>query len=67
MIVVNGKSFNWFEKMNIYDLLKTMGYTLKKPSVLINVNDKVVKKSDWDDFFIPENAEITVVNLLKGG
>lgn len=53
--------------MNIFDLLKILGYTLKRPSVLIKVNDKVIRKTDWDEFIIPENAEITVVNLLRGG
>lgn len=67
MILVNDKSFEWFEKMDIYNLLKTMGYTLRKPAVLIKVNSEVVKRSKWDDFIIPENAEITVVNLLRGG
>ncbi len=67
MIVVKDKSFDWFEKMNIYDLLKAMGYTLKKPAVLIKVNSTVIKKSEWDNYFIPDNSEITVVNLLRGG
>ena len=67
MILVNNKSINWFEKMDIYNLLKTMGYTIRKPAVLIKVNDNVVKKTDWDKFIIPENSEITVVNLLRGG
>jgi len=67
MILVNDKSFEWFEKMDIYNLLKTMGYTLRKPAVLIKVNSEVIKRSKWDDYIIPENAEITVVNLLRGG
>ena len=67
MISVNDKSFNWFENMDIYNLLKTMGYTLKKPAVLIKVNNTVIKKLEWDNFLIPENAEIIVINLLRGG
>ena len=67
MILVNDKSFEWFEKMTVYYMLKAMGYTLKKPAVLIKVNSEVIKRSKWDDFFIPENAKITVVNLLRGG
>ncbi|MEA1910397.1 MAG: sulfur carrier protein ThiS [Spirochaetota bacterium] len=67
MILVNDKSFDWFNNMGIFDLLKVMGYTLKKPSVLIKVNKQVIRKSDWDDYIIPKNANITVVNLLRGG
>lgn len=67
MITVNGKPIEWVDKMNIFILLKTMGYTLKKPSVLIKVNNEVIKKSGWDDFFVKDRDEITVVNLLRGG
>ena len=67
MIIVNDKSYDWFENMSILDLLKLMGYTLKKPSVLITINMEIIKKSDWDQFTIPENSNITVVNLLRGG
>lgn len=67
MIVINEKSYDWIENMNIISLLKTMGYTLRRPSVLIKINKEVIKKSAWDEFIIPENAEITVLNLLRGG
>jgi len=35
MIVINDKSYDWFDNMGIFDLLIAMGYTLKKPAVLI--------------------------------
>ena len=67
MIIVNKKPYDWFENMNIFNLLTTMGYTLKRPAVLININNEVIRRANWDNFVIPENAEITVVNLLRGG
>ncbi|MDA3938848.1 MAG: sulfur carrier protein ThiS [Spirochaetia bacterium] len=67
MIEVNDTPYDWFTNMNMYNLLKIMGYTLKNPSVLININNEVIPKSKWDTYIIPDNAEITVVNLLRGG
>ncbi|MCK5197428.1 MAG: hypothetical protein KAR21_03710 [Spirochaetales bacterium] len=67
MIKINDKIYDWSREMNVYKLFRIMGYKLKKPAVLITINDTVVRRDIWDDFFIPENAEITVVNLLRGG
>jgi len=67
MIKINEKPFAWFENMSIFDLLKTMGYTLKRPAVLITVNNEVIRKSDWDNFLIQDSDVISVLNLLRGG
>ncbi len=67
MINVNGKSYNWSEELSIPDLLKEMGYRVKSPAVLVTVNGTVIRKNDWDSFIIPENGEISVLNLLRGG
>ena len=67
MLKVNDKIYTWHTNMTVYNLFEYMGYTLKKPSVLIKVNKEVLARSDWDNFIIPENAEISVINLLRGG
>ncbi len=67
MLKVNDKDYKWHTNMTVYNLFTTMGYTLKKPSVLIKVNNAVVQRTNWDNFIIPENADITVINLLRGG
>ena len=67
MINVNDKTYEWSLNMSVYDLFTAMGYKLKKPAVLITVNETVIRRSEWEGFYIPENAKITVVNLLRGG
>ena len=67
MINVNNKPYDWSQNMNVYKLFKILGYKLQKPSVLITVNNNVIKRDAWDDFYIPDTAEISVVNLLRGG
>ena len=67
MINVNDKPYNWSQGMNVYKLFRIMGYKLQKPSVLITVNNDVIRRDAWEEFHIPENAEISVINLLRGG
>ncbi len=67
MINVNDKPYDWLQGMNIYNLFKILGYKLEKPAVLVTINETVIRRSEWEGFYIPENAEITVLNLLRGG
>lgn len=67
MIIVNNKPYDWAKEMNIYMLFRVMGYKLKKPSVLITVNNNVIRRDTWEEFYIPDTAEVSVVNLLRGG
>jgi thiamine biosynthesis protein ThiS len=67
MILVNENSLEWFNNMSVFDLFKKMKYKLNKPSVLIKVNEEIIRSCNWDKFQIPDNSVITVVNLLRGG
>ncbi len=67
MMKVNDKSFNWTKNMSVYDLFTVMGYKLKNPAVLLTVDGTIIRRSEWNVFHIPENAKITVLNLLRGG
>ena len=67
MIIVNDKPYDWSPEMNVCKLFRIMGYKLQKPAVLITVNNNVIRRDVWEDFHIPKDAEISVVNLLRGG
>ncbi len=67
MIQVNGKEFLWKNGMDLYDVFKSAGYTLSKPSLLVHVNGEVVKREQWDSFSVKDGSVIDLVNLLRGG
>lgn len=67
MINVNENTMQWAEDLSVSELLKKMGYKLKKPSVLFRVNGEIIRRENWEGYCIPDNAEITVLNLLRGG
>lgn len=67
MIKVNDDFMEWADDLSVLDLLKIMGYKLSRPAVLFRVNEEVVQRDRWADYRIPDKAEISVVNLLRGG
>jgi len=66
-ITVNEKTFEWRKDLTLIEVLRLMGYTMKVPAVLIRVNGELIKKTLWNDYRIPEDAEIQVLNILRGG
>ncbi len=67
MITVNKKEYEWKEGLDLYEVFRMVGYTLKKPSVMVNVNGNTVKKDSWDSFTVEDGSVIEIVNLLRGG
>jgi len=67
IITANGKIFDWNEGISLFEVFRGMGYTLKIPAVLVRVNGELIKKNLWNDYSVPEGAEIQVLNVLRGG
>ena len=67
MIEINKKEYDWEAGLSLYDIFRMAGYTLKKPSVMVHVNGKVVKRDSWDRFKVEDGSRIELVNLLRGG
>ncbi|MFP4179339.1 MAG: sulfur carrier protein ThiS [Spirochaetaceae bacterium] len=67
MIIVNGQSMEWEEGLTFQGLFKRLGYTIQNPPVLLRVNGTVIKKSEREEYLIPDGASIEIKNLLRGG
>lgn len=66
-ITVNGKSMEWYKGMSLFDVYRRLGYTLKIPPVLVQVNGRLIRKSFWKEYTVPEGAVLQVVNVFRGG
>ena len=51
--------------MNVDRVLKVMNYTFRM--LVVKVNDKLVKRADYESFVIPEDADVKVIHLVAGG
>ena len=67
MINVNEKNIEWFEGITFSDILKTLGYTISNPRVIIRVDGEPVPRNNRDEFRIRDGMEIRIINTLCGG
>jgi len=64
-ITVNSTEIAWEDNMNINRILQVMKYTFKM--IIVKVNGELVKKDAYDDYIVPENADVKVIHLISGG
>ena len=64
-IEVNGRKVDWVKDEYVKDLLKRLRYTF--PLVVVKINDKVIKRSDFSEVIIPDNSKIAVIHMISGG
>ena len=53
------------EKLSVSELLEIKNYTFKM--LVIKVNGKLVKKESYQDYFIQDGDDVTVLHLVSGG
>ena len=65
MLEVNDEKVPWREGMTVTDLLN--GLEDAHPYAVVRINDKYVSKPHFDDYEIPDNAEIYLIPMVVGG
>ncbi len=66
MILVNNRDkLEWREKMCIQDVLDAMNYTY--PLITIHVNEILIPEEDYQTFFVPDEAQVSIFHLAHGG
>ena len=65
MITLNDKKMSWQEGMTVRDLLISLEDD--HDYAVIRVNGKYVSKPYFDEYQIPDNAEIYLIPMVVGG
>jgi len=66
MIIVNNRDkLNWRENMTVDDVLDEMNYVFDL--ITVHVNGTFVPQEDYDEFVIPDDAQVGVFHLAHGG
>ena len=65
MINLNGEEHPWQEGMTVIDLLK--GLDDNHDYAVIRVNGKYVSKPHFEEYQIPDKAEIYLIPMVVGG
>lgn len=64
-IIVNNDKLAWFDGMTVQDVLDLKKYTFKM--LVVKINGKLVKKSDYRTTLVPNGADVKVIHLMSGG
>ena len=65
MITAKGKRLEWHQGLTVRNVLDTLGYNF--PSVLVRVNGTIVRRKDWENSIVPDEAEVEVRPIVAGG
>ena len=64
-ITVNGNTIEWEEGITVQDVLQKMNYSFRM--LVIKVDGKLVKKTDYASAIVPSGADVQVIHLISGG
>jgi len=65
VIKVNGKNVDFMDNETVSGLLKRMKYVF--PNVVVKINGKLVKRTDFVDTIVPDKSEVSVIHMISGG
>lgn len=65
MIKVNAKEISFIENENLYDLLKRANFN--PDFVAVEVDEKLVKRDNYKDYFLQDGAKVEVFSFVGGG
>ncbi len=64
-VIVNGKAMEVTENTNLYDLLQSP--KVKADTIIVVLNDVVVRKDMWTETVLKEGDCMELVSLVGGG
>jgi thiamine biosynthesis protein ThiS len=53
------------EKLTVRELLKTMNFTF--PLIVVRINERLVKKENYDSETIADGDRVEAIHLISGG
>jgi len=66
MLLINNRdSIEWKPGMTVNDVLAAMGYEYSL--ITVTVDNILIPHEEYNSFFIPDNASVTVFHLAHGG
>ena len=65
MIRVNSKNFDFLENESLYNLLERANFN--PDFVAVEVNEKLVKRENFKNYFLQDKAKVEVFSFVGGG
>lgn len=65
MVKVNSKNFDFLENESLYDLLERAHFN--PDFAAVEVDEKLVKRENFKDYFLQDKAKVEVFSFVGGG
>ena len=65
MLKINSKESQFIENESLYELLKRSNFN--PDFVAVEVDEKLVKRENYKDFFLQDGAKVEVFSFVGGG
>lgn len=68
-IILNGKKHLLEKELSVKELLTSLEneWNIDLKGAVVLVNNDIIKKDNWEEFQIKENAEVEVLSFVSGG
>ena len=68
-IILYGKKHLLEKELSVKELLTSLEneWNIDLKGAVVLVNDDIIKKDNWEEFQIKENAEVEVLSFVSGG
>ena len=64
-VKINGKSAELNDGINLEEAI--IYYKINPETVVVELNQKIIKKKDWKEITIKETDEIEIISFVGGG
>ena len=65
MVTVKGKQIPWHENLTVGEIMDRLGGDT--PLLLVRVNDRIVKRKEWNTYRVPDGSRVDVYYVVAGG
>jgi len=65
MILVNGESMEWRQGMTVREILNAKRYAF--PVIAVQLNGKYIRRDQFNDTEVPDEANVEVIHMIGGG
>lgn len=66
-ITLNGEAISIGQDANLIDLLLARGRDPQQPGIAVAVNDRVVRRADWEHTVLNDGDRVEVITAFQGG
>jgi sulfur carrier protein len=66
-VILNGEEVSLGGGASVADLLRAEGRDVRQPGIAVAVNDRVVRRAEWESTILGHGDQVEVITAFQGG